>query len=153
MFFFLKRIWQAVESTAQFICLLVTGFSWTTPHIGGAHCLHWGALHNCLPACFVSPTHPVWCSATLVVSFHMVFSVTGTLLWTSIQNCSCMSGYPVLKGILQSSQNYTWNTADSLGRGATAVVYLGREKVRFIFIHFVDHTVKSLSFFFLSFFF
>ncbi|XP_076469514.1 serine/threonine-protein kinase TBK1-like isoform X2 [Babylonia areolata] len=40
-----------------------------------------------------------------------------------------MSGYPVLKGILQSSQNYTWNTADSLGRGATAVVYLGREKV------------------------
>lgn len=39
-----------------------------------------------------------------------------------------MSGYPVLKGILQSSQNYTWNTADSLGRGATAVVYLGREK-------------------------
>ncbi|KAL8611310.1 hypothetical protein ACOMHN_013741 [Nucella lapillus] len=40
-----------------------------------------------------------------------------------------MSGYPVLKGILQSSHNYTWNTADSLGRGATAVVYLGREKV------------------------
>lgn len=39
-----------------------------------------------------------------------------------------MSTYPVLKGILQSSQNYTWNTADSLGRGATAVVYLGREK-------------------------
>ncbi|KAK7101898.1 serine/threonine-protein kinase TBK1-like [Littorina saxatilis] len=39
-----------------------------------------------------------------------------------------MSGYPVLKGILQSSTNYTWNTADSLGRGATAVVYLGREK-------------------------
>ena len=64
-----------------------------------------------------------------------------------------MSGYPVLKGILQSSQNYTWNTADSLGRGATAVVYLGREKVRFIFIHFVDLTVKSLSFFFSLFFF
>lgn len=46
----------------------------------------------------------------------------------SIVDLNYMSTYPVLKGILQSSQSYTWNTADSLGRGATAVVYLGREK-------------------------
>ncbi|XP_041349909.1 serine/threonine-protein kinase TBK1-like [Gigantopelta aegis] len=36
--------------------------------------------------------------------------------------------FPVIKGILQSSENHLWNTADSLGRGATAVVYLGRQK-------------------------
>ncbi|ESO85217.1 hypothetical protein LOTGIDRAFT_168021 [Lottia gigantea] len=35
----------------------------------------------------------------------------------------------VIKGGLQSSQNYTWNDADVLGKGATADVYLGRNKV------------------------
>ncbi|RUS72915.1 hypothetical protein EGW08_019311 [Elysia chlorotica] len=34
--------------------------------------------------------------------------------------------YPIIKGSLVSTSNYTWNTADSLGRGASAVVYLGR---------------------------
>ncbi|XP_048252840.1 serine/threonine-protein kinase TBK1-like isoform X2 [Haliotis rufescens] len=37
--------------------------------------------------------------------------------------------FPVQKGQLQNSDRVTWNTADSLGRGATAVVYLGREKL------------------------
>ena len=32
-------------------------------------------------------------------------------------------------GTLQQSENYIWNTADVLGRGATAVVYFGRHKV------------------------
>ncbi|KAK6176923.1 hypothetical protein SNE40_015127 [Patella caerulea] len=36
--------------------------------------------------------------------------------------------YPVVKGGLQSSSNYTWNQADLLGKGATADVYLGRKK-------------------------
>lgn len=39
------------------------------------------------------------------------------------------STYPVIKGTLLSSDNYTWNTADSVGRGASAVVFLGRHKV------------------------
>ncbi|BFZ10682.1 hypothetical protein BsWGS_13721 [Bradybaena similaris] len=39
------------------------------------------------------------------------------------------SNYPVVKGTLVSTDNYTWNTADSLGKGASAVVYLGRNKV------------------------
>uniref|UniRef100_A0A0B6ZP08 Protein kinase domain-containing protein n=1 Tax=Arion vulgaris TaxID=1028688 RepID=A0A0B6ZP08_9EUPU len=39
------------------------------------------------------------------------------------------SAYPVVKGALVSTENYTWNTADSLGKGASAVVYLGRHKV------------------------
>lgn len=37
-------------------------------------------------------------------------------------------------GILQHTPNYTWNTADALGKGATAVVYFGRNKVRKMFI-------------------
>ncbi|CAL1537505.1 unnamed protein product, partial [Lymnaea stagnalis] len=38
------------------------------------------------------------------------------------------STYPIIKGTLISTDNYTWNTADSLGRGASAIVYLGRHK-------------------------
>uniref|UniRef100_A0A2C9K6B5 Protein kinase domain-containing protein n=1 Tax=Biomphalaria glabrata TaxID=6526 RepID=A0A2C9K6B5_BIOGL len=38
------------------------------------------------------------------------------------------SSYPVIKGTLVSTDNHTWNTADSLGRGASAIVYLGRNK-------------------------
>lgn len=38
-----------------------------------------------------------------------------------------------ITGTLVSSENYTWNTADSLGRGASAIVYLGRHKVGFHF--------------------
>ena len=33
-------------------------------------------------------------------------------------------------GTLQQCENYIWNTADALGKGATAVVYFGRHKVR-----------------------
>ncbi|XP_012944425.1 serine/threonine-protein kinase TBK1, partial [Aplysia californica] len=33
-------------------------------------------------------------------------------------------------GTLLFSENYTWNTADSVGRGASAVVFLGRHKVQ-----------------------
>ncbi|CAG5134900.1 unnamed protein product, partial [Candidula unifasciata] len=40
------------------------------------------------------------------------------------------SSYPVIKGTLVSTENYTWNTADSLGRGASAMVYLGRHKTQ-----------------------
>lgn len=39
-----------------------------------------------------------------------------------------MATYPVIKGFIVSSkkEEYSWNTADSLGRGAGAIVYLGR---------------------------
>ena len=36
-------------------------------------------------------------------------------------------------GSLQQTENYIWNTADALGKGATAVVYFGRHKVYYIF--------------------
>ena len=32
-------------------------------------------------------------------------------------------------GTLQQTDNFIWNTADILGRGATAVVYYARHKV------------------------
>lgn len=38
--------------------------------------------------------------------------------------------YPIIKGSLVSTANHTWNTADSLGRGASAVVYLGRHNTK-----------------------
>ncbi|KAL8589272.1 hypothetical protein ACOMHN_039915 [Nucella lapillus] len=37
-------------------------------------------------------------------------------------------GYPTHTGVLQSTRNYTWNSVDAVGRGATAVVYLGRHQ-------------------------
>ena len=39
-------------------------------------------------------------------------------------------------GTLQQSEHYIWNTADGLGRGATAVVYFGRHKVWNSFVDF-----------------
>lgn len=49
--------------------------------------------------------------------------------WRILQSMS-VPNFPIQKGQLQSSDRVTWNTADSLGRGATAVVYLAREKVK-----------------------
>ncbi|XP_076447950.1 inhibitor of nuclear factor kappa-B kinase subunit epsilon-like [Babylonia areolata] len=40
-----------------------------------------------------------------------------------------MSGFQLQKGVLQSTHTFTWNVSDAVGRGATAVVYLGRHKV------------------------
>lgn len=36
-------------------------------------------------------------------------------------------------GSLQQTEHFIWNTADALGRGATAVVYFGRHKVFIVY--------------------
>lgn len=45
-----------------------------------------------------------------------------------IKSSSSGTGYKT--GTLQQTQNFTWNIADALGKGATATVYFGRHKVR-----------------------
>ena len=41
------------------------------------------------------------------------------------------SGSVCKTGTLQRTNHYIWNTADALGKGATAIVYFGRHKVLF----------------------